>query len=338
VTEHLLDVLSRSRRAPSIAGNSIDTKVIRLSQLRAEGGPSVAVVRVARDPRGATQLRAQHRLVAEVASQPGLDMAWRGLVPRVLAFDERPDATVCVETYRPGVPLAEVLAGDPSRLEELIGVALSAIAPLHRATTRQIVVDNLSAIRQWVVDPVADLARVCEQVDPGLLPGLERLEKTLTRALVGRRMTVCWTHGDYTPASVFLAGPRGQVNRIVGWDKAREDRPALIDSYLLTLAASAQAEGVELGAIVSRRLMAGGLSDSERRALQAAGADDAECIDARVAILFAWLQHVAVLCRSGSEQVQGRSFANDVASVVDAVDAWHGFDADEGAASQAVPA
>jgi Phosphotransferase enzyme family len=327
VTEHLLDVLSRSRRAPSIAGNSIDTKVIRLSQLRAEGGTAVAVVKVARDPWGATQLRTQHRLVAQVASQPGLDMAWRGLVPRVLAFDERPDATVCVETYRPGVQLAEVLDGDPSRLEELIVVALSAIAPLHRATTRPIVVDNLSAIRQWVVDPVSDVARVCGQVDPGLLPGLERLEATLTRALVGRRMTVCWTHGDYTPESVYLAGPRGQVNRIVGWDKAREDRPALIDSHLVILAASAQVEGVELGTIVSRRLITGGLSDSERDALRAGGVDDSECIDGRAAILLAWLQHVAMLCRNGSELQKDAKLGPNVASVIDAVDAWHGSDA-----------
>lgn len=102
MTEQLLDLLLRSRRAPSITGSPVEIKLIRLSQLRAEGGPAVAVAKVARDPQGAKLLHAQRRLVAQVACQPGIDTAWRQLVPRVLAFDERPDATVCVETYRPG--------------------------------------------------------------------------------------------------------------------------------------------------------------------------------------------------------------------------------------------
>ena len=330
MTEQLLELLSRSRRALPVVDKSIDTTVIRLSQLRAEGGPAVASVKVARDLRGAKELRTQRRLVAEVASQPGLDPAWRALLPRVLAFDERRDATVCVESYRPGVQLAEVLAADPHRVEELTAMALRAIVPLHRATARTIVVDNLSSVRQWVVDPVADLAQICGRLDPGLLPGLERLKTTLTRAIVGRRMTVCWTHGDYTPESVRLAGPQGPVNRIAGWDRAREDRPALIDVYLLILTASAQVEQVEIGAVVGRRLQDGGLTDSERNALSAvaggSGAGDSGRIDEHVAILLAWLQHVAVLCRLGADQSRDGGLAASVASIIGAVDAWRGLD------------
>jgi hypothetical protein len=87
--EHLLDLLSRSRTRPAAAGNTIDSKVIRLSQLRVEGGPAVAVLKVARDLRGTMELRAQRRLVAEIASHPGVDKAWLELLPRILAFDER---------------------------------------------------------------------------------------------------------------------------------------------------------------------------------------------------------------------------------------------------------
>jgi len=338
--EHLLGLLSRSRPRPATAGNAIDSKVIRLSRLRVEGGPAVAVVKVARDLQGTMELRAQRRLVAEIASHPALDKAWLELLPRILAFDERRDVTVCVESHRPGVGMSEMLADNPDRFEELTALALSAIAPLHRATGRSIVVDNLSSVRQWVVDPVADLAHVCGRVDPGLVPKLELLETMLSRAIVGRRMTVCWTHGDYTPDSVRLAGPRGPVNRIVAWDKARGDRPALIDVYSMMLTASAQVERVEFGAVVSRRLRAGGLCDSERNALKAMGGrpatrgDDSEGMDERIAILLAWLQRTASASRRDADQPKDDLWlAANVAPVLEAVSGWRRFDASDPSAN-----
>jgi hypothetical protein len=336
--DHLLGLLSRSRPRPSTAENTIVSRVIRLSQLRVERGPAFAVLKVARDLRGATELRTQRRVVAEIANEPGLDDGWRELLPRVLSFDERADATVCVESYRPGIGLAEVLADDPDRFEELATLALDAIAPLHRATARSIVVDNLSSVRQWVVAPAADLADICSRLDPGLTPKLERLESMLVRAIVGRRMTVCWTHGDYTPDSVQLAGPRGPVNRIVGWDKARGDRPALIDAYLMILTASCQLEAADFGAVVSRRLSAGGLSASERNVLAAmgnrpgTGAGDPDGIDERVAILLAWLHHSAAVCRTDADRSQLDGWlASDVAPILDAVAGWRGLDASRAA-------
>jgi hypothetical protein len=331
--EHLLDLLSRSRSRPTAAANAIDSKVIRLSQLRVEGGPAVAVLKVARDLRGTMELRTQRRLVAEIASHPGVDEAWLELLPRILAFDERRDVTVCVESHRPGVGMAEVLADNPDRFEELTALALSAIAPLHRATARSIVVDNLSSVRQWVVDPLAELARSCGRLDPGLAPKLQRLETMLTRAIVGRRTTVCWTHGDYTPERVRLAGRRGPVNRIVGWDKARGDRPALIDVYSMILSASAQVEGAEFGVIAGRRLRAGGLAACERNLLNAMGGrsatqtGDSAPIDERIAVLLAWLQRTAA---GGREVADAHWLAAEVTPVLDAVAAWRGFDASDG--------
>jgi hypothetical protein len=137
---------------------------------------------------------------------------------------------------------------------------------------------------------------------------------------------VCWTHGDYTPDSVRLAGPRGPVNRIVGWDQARGDRPALIDAYLMILTASCQVEAADFGAVVSQRLSAGGLSASERNVLSA-GVGDRDGIDERVAILLAWLHHSAAVCRTDADRSQLDGWlASDVAPVLDAVATWHGFD------------
>jgi hypothetical protein len=335
--EHVLGLLSRSRPRPTADENTIDSKVIRLSQLRVEGGPAVAVLKVARDLRGTMELRAQRRLVAEIASHPGVDKSWLELLPRILAFDERRDVTVCVESHRPGLVMAEVLADNPDRFEELTGLALGAIAPLHRATSRLIVVDNLSSVRQWVVDPVSELADSCGRLDPRLVPKLERLETMLTRAIVGRRTTVCWTHGDYTPDSVRLAGRRGPVNRVVAWDKARGDRPALIDVYSMILTASALVEGADFGVIVSRRLRAGGLSDSERNPLKAMGGrsaartGDPAPIDERIAILLAWLQRAAAASRRDPDQPKDeRWLTADVTPVLDAVSAWRGFAAPDG--------
>ena len=332
-SEHLLALLSRSRPSPSTIADPIVSRVIRVSPLRAEQGPAAAVLKVARSLAGAEELRAQRRVLAEIASHPGLDEEWRELLPRTLAFDERTDATASVESYRPGIDLAEVLARHPNRVEELTAAALSAIAPLHQATATIIVVDNVCVLRQSVVEPVADLTQSCQRLDPSLIPKLDRLETMLAQALVGRRMPVSWTHGDYTPGNVRVAGMQGPVNGIVGWGGAQAARPALVDEYLIILTASCQVERADLGAVVSERLRAGGLSDSERNALRAARgrSDNAigarEGINERLAILLAWLHHAAALWRKRATQPDHQSWlATNVTPVLDAVAEWRGFD------------
>jgi hypothetical protein len=330
--DQLLPLLSRSRPRASSAGHPIVSRVIRVSDLRAEQGPALAVLKVARDPRGAGELRAQRRVLAEITSHPGLDEDLRELLPRVLAFDERRDATVSVESYRPGIDLAEALERDPDRVEELTAAALRAIAPLHRATARSIVVDSVCSVRQWVLEPVADLTRVCSRLDSRLISRLDRLETILARAFVGRRMTVSWTHGDYTPGSVRMAGHRGPVNRIVGWGEARADRLPLIDLYLMILTASCQAQRAALGTVVSDRLRAGGLTDSERKALYAGHArmdtEGGDWVDERLAILLAWLHHTAAFCRQDAGQSKRDvALTSSLAPVLEAVVGWRGSDA-----------
>ena len=98
-----------------------------------EQGPPI-VLKVARGLRGNGELRMQRRVLAELAIHQRLDDEWRELLPRILAFDERSAATVSVESYRPGMDLANVLARRPNRVVDLTAAALSAIAPLHRRT------------------------------------------------------------------------------------------------------------------------------------------------------------------------------------------------------------
>jgi hypothetical protein len=311
-----------------------DTAVV---QLRPEQGPPAAVLKVARGLLGATDLRTQRRVLAELAIHPGLDEEWRELLPRILAFDERTDATVSVESYRPGTDLAEVLARRPDRVEELTAAALSAIAPLHRRTATFVVVDNVCLLRQWGVEPLAGLTDMCRRLDPHRVSEVDRLGTMLRQALVGWRMPVSWTHGNYTPGNVRVAGVRGPVTGIVDWGGARPGQPALIDEYLMILTASCQVERADLGTVVAERLRAGGLSDRERNSLRAArerpGADigDRERIDERidecVAILLTWLHHVAGLWRKCATHPNHHIWwATNVAPVLDAVAGWHGFE------------
>ena len=178
-----------------------------------EQGPPAAVLKEARGVLGAAELRTQRRVLAELAIHPRLDEQWRELLPRILAFDERTDATASLESYRPGIDLAEMLARHPNRVEELTAAALSAIAPLHRRTATFVVVDNVCLLRRWVIEPLAELTDMCQRLDPRLVPEVDRLGTILRQALVGLRMPVCWTHGGYTPATF-------------GWPACRAQSPA----------------------------------------------------------------------------------------------------------------
>jgi hypothetical protein len=306
--------------------------------LRSEQGPPAAVLKVARGRLGAADLRTQRRVLADLAIHQGLDEGWRELLPRIQAFDERTNATVSVESYRPGTDLAEVLARRPDRVEELTAAALSAIAPLHRRTATFVVVDNVCLLRRWVIEPLAGLTDMCRRLDPGLVSEVDRLGTMLRQALVGWRMQVSWTHGDYTPRNVRVAGMRGPVTGIVDWGGARPGQPALIDEYLMILTASCQVERADLGTVVAERLRAGGLLDRERNALRAArdraDADIGnrspmnERIDERIAILLTWLHHAAGLWRKSATHPNHHIWwAANVAPVLDAVAAWDGFDA-----------
>jgi hypothetical protein len=307
-----------------------DTAVVLLGP---EQGPPAAVLKVARGTLRAAKLRTQRRVLAELAIHQGLDEEWRELLPRILAFDERANATVSVESYRSGTDLAEVLARRPNRVEELTAAALTAIAPLHRGTATSVVVDNVCLLRRWVVEPLAALTDMCGRLDPRLVPEIDRLGTMLRQALVGWRLPVSWTHGDYTPTNVRVAGTRGPVTGIVDWGGARPGQPAFIDEYLMILTASCQVERIDMGTLVADRLRAGGLSYRERNALRAAhDRPDADFghrgrIDERVAILVTWLHHAADLWRKCATHPNHHTWcATNVAPVLDAVAAWHEFD------------
>jgi O-antigen/teichoic acid export membrane protein len=260
-------------------------------------GPPAAVLKIARGPLGAAELRMRRRVLGGLATERGLDEQWYALLPETLAFHDGDDATQAVESYRPGVDMTEELARHPHRFEELVITALRAIAPLHRTTATHVVVDDACLLRRWVVEPLEALTTACYTMDPQLIAGVDRLTPMVRDPLLARRMTVSWTHGDYIPGNVRLAGPAGPVTGILGWGAARPARLALVDEYLMVLTASRHVENVGLGAVVSARLRAGGLTTRERGVLHTAHENvDAlhdGVVDERTAILLTWLHHTA---------------------------------------------
>jgi hypothetical protein len=321
-------------------------KVLTLVRLVGpEQGPPTAVLKLARSALGAAQLRTQRRVLTELAIHLELDEEWRKLLPWIVAFEERTDATASVESYRPGISLAEALARRPTGFEELTAAALTAIAPLHRRTATFVVVDHVCLLRRWVNEPLAELTEMCRRLVPDLVSEVDRLGTMLRQTVLGRCMPVSWTHGDYRPRNVRVAGMHGPVTGIVNWGGARPGQPAFIDEYLMILMASCQVERADFGAVVAERLRTGGLSDSERNAQRAArdrpDADisDREGIDSRaderIAILLTWLHHAADLWRKGATDPDHHFWwATNVAPVLQAVAAWPEFASTRAAARQ----
>ncbi|HTY31685.1 hypothetical protein [Mycobacterium sp.] len=131
--------------------------------LRLEQRPPAAVLKAARGPLGAAELRTQRCALAELAIHQELDAEWRRLRPRIQAFDKRTDRTMALESFRSGMGLAKVLA------RCLLG--------------------------QWVVEPLADLPDMCRRLDRRRVPAVIRLGRVRRRALVWVGSPVSWTHG-----------------------------------------------------------------------------------------------------------------------------------------------
>ena len=274
---------------------------VAVAVLRPLNGEPTAVLKLARTPFGASEMRRQRLVLDQFAADPRLSEL-RPLLPRVLAFRDTPEESMSIETIRPGVDLADLLVRLPRQTEELTTAALATIARLHHPTGTVDVVND-SHLRSWVDEPLATLSEVCHRMDPRLAPAVDNIGNLLRSALEKRKVLVSWTHGDFTPDNIRLDEANRSVTGIFDWGGARPGQLSILDGYLLTLGVSRLIEGRELGALVQRRLRAGGLVLRERRPLQnvqhTAGTIPPECdtVDERAAILLTWLHHASDMWR-----------------------------------------
>ena len=82
------------------------------------------------------------------------------------------------------------------------------------------------------------IARTVDEQD-----GLRRLVATLRKDLVGRPITLGWTHGDFYPGNV-LADTAG-VSGIISWSRARAAHVVALDLvfWLVTMPRRASSHG-----------------------------------------------------------------------------------------------
>jgi O-antigen/teichoic acid export membrane protein len=274
---------------------------VAVAVLHSQGGEPTAMLKLSRSVLGAAEMRAQRQVLGQLTADPRLDEL-RPLLPDVVAFRDTPEGSISIETFLPGVDLADLLVRHPRQVEDLTTAALGFITALHRKTGAVAVVDD-SLIQGWIDEPLATLAQVCQRMDPHLSPAVDRVGLLLRRALANREVLVSWTHGDFTPNNIRMDSVDGSVSGIVDWGGARPGQLSVLDGYLLTLSVSCVVDSRELGAVVRRRLRAGGLMSRERRPLQTVynGAWEPiarwDGVDERAAILLAWLHHASDMWR-----------------------------------------
>jgi aminoglycoside phosphotransferase (APT) family kinase protein len=122
---------------------------------------------------------------------------------------------------------------------------------------------------------------------------LERVRLELHEALLGRRLTAGWTHGDYVPENVFVDPATGTVNGIVDWELAATPSLPELDFAHLVLSTRAVRRRREYGEIVVE-VLARGWTGEERAILEQRGDRTGE-LPTSALVLLAWLKQTGSL-------------------------------------------
>ena len=245
------------------------------------GHGETGVLKVATTGSGANSLRQEHDVLIQLRSDRQMDN-WLALIPDPLAAGNAGAWTYLLTNRLPGKDSRKLALAEADRLTS---AAIAAIAPLHRRTEQTRVVDD-RLLELLVDEPAETIMTSLPCAD-----AVKRLAGTLRSDLVGRELTLGWTHGDFHPGNIMLSADR-RVTGIVDWGEAREhDLPALdIAFWLLTMPEHGRSRGV--GGRVADRLDRGlPWTPSEERVLADTTAGD--LIDGRTLLLLAWLRHVA---------------------------------------------
>ncbi|MDP2662890.1 MAG: phosphotransferase, partial [Dehalococcoidia bacterium] len=162
------------------------------------GQPAAMVLRLAHTLAGEASLRRQRAALHDLRANPVLGPLQERL-PEPLAAGRVAGQFYTVERALPGRDMREVLLRPSASSRVAISSALSAIARLHRSTTRSAVVDA-GMLDRWIHAPLRRLAALAN--DDG---GIRRLAAELDAALAGREVRIGWIHGDFWPGNVLVA-------------------------------------------------------------------------------------------------------------------------------------
>ncbi len=262
-------------------------------QLGPPAEPPAAILKLSRTREGAASLRRQARLLAELESDPRLG-DWGRLLPGLLAQGEVDGLCFVFEQALPGRPGLEMIA-DPGRRARVHAAAIAAIGELHRRTARARVAEA-DFVEQWVERPVRAL-RQWNDTHPRsrrYAQAVDRLAAELRGALLGRRHTVGWVHGDLWIGNLLATADGATLTGLVDWGQAAPDGPPWLDVVHCLLSTRTLVKRQELGEVV-RGLIAGGAWTAEEQALAEAGRGEPPeaGLDLRIQVLMAWLHHTA---------------------------------------------
>jgi aminoglycoside phosphotransferase (APT) family kinase protein len=216
------------------------------------------------------------------------------LLPKVLAEGELDGEPFRVERVPPGVEASRLLTdGTASGIR--LGRLASAISSLHSLTGSEVDVDA-ALITAWVDEPLVVLEshlRRKGRLERWEHVALQRVRLELHEALLGRRLTAAWTHGDYAPENVFVDSATGTVNGIVDWELATTPSLPALDFVQLVLSTRAVRRRREYGEIVVDAL-ARDWTGEELAVLEQRG-DRTEELPTSALVLLAWLKQTGSL-------------------------------------------
>jgi hypothetical protein len=220
---------------------------VAVLQLGWPNRPFDAYLKLARSSAAAEGLRQQSRTLSKLHALDQLD-DWRHLLPQLIADGEVDGGSYIVESALLGAPVTE-LAGTKTWRPALTD-AVSTIRRLHDVEGSCRLVDE-ALFSQWV-DPALQIVAELPTSWPARRHWhvVELLRRRLQRGLLGRRVWVAWTHGDYSPNNVLADVASGRVTGILDWDRSLPDQPAFLDIGQFVIGAEHTVKRMHLGAIV----------------------------------------------------------------------------------------
>jgi aminoglycoside phosphotransferase (APT) family kinase protein len=253
------------------------------------GGPSCAVFKLPVTARAVDGVEREGRALTALHGDERL-RDWRRLIPLPRASGALDGRRYRVDTVLRGRTVLDQL-GDDSTRRRLLESAAETIHVLHRASATAVEVDDRLAER-WIDAPADDL--LAHGAARGLEPRLHRLREELRAAVMGRRVSAGWIHGDYWLGNLLFEASEPRPRGIVDWDAAAETQLPMIDVLHLLLSTRWLTTGRDLGDLVLEQLRGGGWPGEERPVLDRYGTWCHEgSLSERQLLLMYWLRHVA---------------------------------------------
>jgi hypothetical protein len=255
------------------------------------GGRPAAIVRVARSRSGQAGLdraAAALDLLHLRLTSPEVD----ALLPAPIARGDLSGRTWLAESALAGTSARSLLSDAEQRRRMLVATA-QAIAGVHAATARPVVVDD-AILGRWVTARVAGIAGVLRRGSRAARNGalLASVASRVAADLRDRTLRAGWIHGDLWPANVLVTGDGAEIRGIVDWDSAEADELALHDSLHLAVTTRRLVERTELGPVVAGLLTGGGWTADDRAVLDVPAGDGFSGLSEPTALWLYWLRFV----------------------------------------------